>query len=173
MYCDVEVENTNIEENQDEMAYSVCPETESNRVWKFWCHNCEELLDRDPKKRFDHSLECWVCNLNLVERIAQDDTFLIKKLEVKNEQEQFQEVHISEYRESTVAGTPTSDLDNDTRPPYQYHIIHHNNIRSGPQDYQSQSEYPTSRSSHDGPSNSQQQRRRRNAPREFLVEVEW
>jgi len=174
MYCDFQRENTNIEENQDEMAHSVYPETDSNRVWKFWCHNCEELLDRDPKILVDHSLECVICNLNLVERIAQDDYFLIKKVEAKKEMERFQWVHLPEYRESSVTGTPTTELEvpNVTRSPFQYNIILHNNIRSGQQQYQNQSEQPTSRSSHDGPSNSQQWRRSGIAPSEVLVEMD-
>jgi len=175
MYCDVQLENTNIEENQDEMAHSVCPETDKNRVWKFWCHNCEELLDREPKIRVDHSLECLICNVNLVERIPLDDNFFIQKLEAKKEMERFQEVHMLEYRQSNVTGTPTTELEvpNDTRPPFQYHTTPHNNIRSGPHEYQNQSELLTVHSSVYGPSNSQQQPRRRNAPHEVLVEMAW
>jgi len=61
-------------------------DSEKNKVWKFWCHQCEEILDVDPRPRDDGSLECPECRENLVERIAEDDEFLIARLEEQKEE---------------------------------------------------------------------------------------
>jgi len=106
--------------SDDEVPDLVPSDTEI-KVWKFWCHACEELLDIDPKLRVDGSLECFKCKENLVERIAEDDQFLLQRMAEMKMEEKTQEELSPNSRFSEII----RDLENmsDSNSPYQFHVI--------------------------------------------------
>jgi len=59
--------------------------TETDAGWKYWCHQCSEILETIPKVRNDGSIECPKCHENVVEQIAEDDEFLQDDIEEKKD----------------------------------------------------------------------------------------
>jgi len=143
----------------------VASDSEKNKVWKFWCHQCEEILDVDPRPRDDGSLECPECRENLVERIAEDDEFLIARLE-----EQKEEAEEKKSQEEPNARFPyimrsvrNSENPNAPNSPFQFHFIRRDGSRPS-----NRSERPPSRN---GPPSDRRSSQRRNPFRMLFSEI--
>jgi len=69
--------------------------------WRYWCHQCNEVLETIPVIRDDGSIECTKCKENVVEKIAEDDDFL---------QEEAEEKVVEIPRQAQVGGNPVEFL---------------------------------------------------------------
>jgi len=135
------------------------------KIWKFWCHKCEEILDDDPRTRTDGSLECTVCRKNLVERIAADDEYLIERLEEKKEEaeeKKSQEEPSDPFLEMMRAAR---NLENPNAPPspFEFHVIRRDGRRPNNQS--------GSQPSRNGPPSDRRPNQRRNPFRMRMSEI--
>jgi len=71
------------EMDEDPPVPALSINTGANSGWKYWCHQCDEIIDAIPVVRNDGSLECPKCKENVVEKIAPDDDFLEEDFEEK------------------------------------------------------------------------------------------
>lgn len=62
--------------DEDPPTSSLVINTGDESGWKYWCHQCNEVLETTPVIRNDGSIECTKCKENVVEKIAADDEFL-------------------------------------------------------------------------------------------------
>merc|ERR1719173_336344 len=63
-------------------------EEADKRDWKFWCYQCEEILQTEPIPRADGSLDCPKCCENIVEKFSPDDVYLKAMVEEEKKDNQ-------------------------------------------------------------------------------------
>jgi len=132
MDCENKADYVNFEEEKEALSPDseyvpdlVQSGSEKITVWKFWCHQCELILDVDPKPRADGSLECPNCTENLVEKIAEDDQFLIGRLEeqkAEEEEKRSQEEPSARFLD-IMRSVRNPENRNSSNSPLQFHVI--------------------------------------------------
>lgn len=86
---EVEMEAKSFEEGKESKAMEEDPRpalvinTQTESGWRYWCHQCNEVLETIPVIRNDGSIECTKCKENVVEKIAEDDEYLQEEVEEK------------------------------------------------------------------------------------------
>lgn len=131
-------DSINFEEEKDVMSVDsgdvpYLDQSEREKVWKFWCHQCEQILDVDPRPRADGSLECSDCSENLVEKIAEDDEYLKARLEEQKEEQEEKRPQLEPSGRllEIMRSLHNSENENGPNSPLQIRVIRRDGWRSG------------------------------------------
>jgi len=164
-YVNPEEKKEALSPDPEDVLDLVLSDSEKIKIWKFWCHQCEEILDMDPRPRADGSLECPDCCENLVEKIAEDDEFLIARLEEQKEEEEEKRSHEEPGARflDIMRSVRNSENPNASNSPLQFHVIRREGRR--PRSHSEQ------QPSHNGPPSNRRPSQRRNPFRMLLSDL--